>query len=389
MSTNLSRFGRRGFLFGAAGSALALSGCSVIQGSGGSTGAAEASVIKFGVSAPKTGPLAEYGKYYEQGFAVALDVINGAGGVDGKPVELVWEDSQSDPKQSVPIAQKFVSDSSILAELGDFSSGASMAATPVYQQGGLVQFGFTNSNPAFTSGGDKAWTTSLTQENYQEHYVKLLKKYGNTVAVFYQQTDWGKTSFELFGKYAAQVGLQVTYSSAINPESQDFRPVLLRALDSKPETVAHLGYGPDGGLLVKQLRALGFTGKTLAGQTTPQFLEIAGKAAEGVILAENFTLSDTENKQLVEFVAKFRAKFNTDPGSFNVYAYDALQVLTQAATIGGASRDGVFKGLSAGQTFKTVLLGDLTFNDHRRPNTVVLKELEVVNGEFVNKGIIK
>ena len=388
MTTNLSQFGRRGFLLGAAGSALALSGCSVLQSSSGSTVAADVSVIKFGVSAPRTGPLAEYGKYYEQGFAIALDVINGAGGVDGKKVELVWEDSQSDPKQSVPIAQKFVADSSIIAELGDFSSGASMAATPVYQQGGLVQFGFTNSNPAFTSGGDKAWTTSLTQENYQEHYVKLLKKYGDTVAVFYQQTDWGKTSFELFEKFAGPAGLKITYSSPINPESQDFRPVLLRALDGKPQTVAHLGYGPDGGLLVKQLRSLGFTGKTLAGQTTPQFLEIAGEAAEGVVLAENFTLSDT-SPVLAEFVEKFKAKFNTDPGSFNVYAYDALQVLAQAVKVGGASREGVFKGLSSGETFKTVLLGDLSFNDKRRPNTVVLKELEVVKGEFVSKGIIK
>lgn len=388
MTSNLTRLGRRGFLFGAAGSALALSGCSVLQSSAGTTGAADSAVIKFGVSAPRTGPLAEYGKYYEQGFAVALDVINGAGGVDGKQVELVWEDSQSDPKQSVPVAQKFVADSSIIAELGDFSSGASMAATPVYQQAGLVQFGFTNSNPRFTAGGDKAWTTSLTQENYQEHYVKLLKKYGDTVAVFYQQTDWGKTSFELFEKYAGQAGLKVTYSSAINPESQDFRPVLLRALDSKPQTVAHLGYGPDGGLLVKQLRSLGFTGKTLAGQTTPQFLEIAGKAAEGVVLAENFTLSDTSNPRQVEFVDKFRTKFGIDPGAFNIYAYDALQVLAQAVAIGGASREGVFKGLSAGKSFHTILLGDLAFSAQRRPERVVLKELEVVNGEFVNKGVL-
>ncbi|MGD8214985.1 ABC transporter substrate-binding protein [Aestuariimicrobium sp. Y1814] len=388
-TTPLTRFGRRGFLFGAAGTALAMSGCSVLQGSAESTGAADATAIKFGVSAPRTGPLAEYGKYYEQGFAIALDVINGAGGIDGKQVELVWEDSQSDPKQSVPIAQKFVADKSIIAELGDFSSGASMAATPVYQQGGLVQFGFTNSNPDFTAGGDKAWTTSLTQENYQEHYVKLLKKYGDSVAVFYQQTDWGKTSFELFEKFAGPAGLQVTYSSAINPESQDFRPVLLRALDSKPQTVAHLGYGPDGGLLVKQLRGLGFTGKTLAGQTTPQFLEIAGEAAEGVVLAENFTLSDTSNPRQVEFVTKFREKFNIDPGAFNLYAYDALQVLAKAVSIGGATREGVFQGLSSGESFETVLLGDLVFSDKRRPERVVLKELEVVNGEFVNKGVIE
>ncbi|MGA4508640.1 ABC transporter substrate-binding protein [Propionibacteriaceae bacterium G1746] len=390
MTSNISRLGRRGFLAGAAGTAaLALAGCSVVQQNttGGPASGGGSSVIKFGVSAPRTGQLAEYGKYYEQGFAIALDAINNAGGIDGKKIELVWEDSQSDPKQSVPIAQKFVANNEIIAELGDFSSGASMAATPVYEKAKLVQFGFTNSNPAFTAGGTMAWTTSLTQENYQEGYTKLLAKYGKTVAVYYQQTDWGKTSFDLFTKYAGPAGLNVVYSSAFNPETQDFRPVLLRGLEAKPDVIAHLGYGPDGGLLVKQLRSLGFTGKVLAGQTTPQFLEIAGEAAEGVVLAENFTLSDP-NPDIQKFITDFRAKFNVDPGAFNVYAYDALQVLAQATKVGGATREGVYKGLSSGESFKTLLLGDLTFNDKRRPNNVILKEIVVEKGEFVSKGTL-
>ena len=378
-SATPSRLGRRGFLFAAAGTAAALTGCSVVGEK--ASGAEEQSVVKFGVSAPKTGPLAEYGKYYEQGFQIALDELNGAGGINGKKVELVWEDSQSDPKQSVPIAQKFVADSSIIAELGDFSSGASMAATPVYQRAKLVQFGFTNSNPAFTDGGDMAWTTSLTQENYQQGYTKVLSKYGKKVAVLYLQTDWGKASFDLFKKYAAEVGLEVVYSSAINPESQDFRPVLLRAKEANPELVAHLGYAPEGGLLVKQLRGLGFTGKFLGGQATSQFIEVGGKAAEGTVLAENFALKDPD-AGVQKFVKAFKAKFNTDPGLFNAYAYDALHVLAQAVQKGGASREGVHKGLSSGESFKTILFGDLTFNDKRRPNNVKLKELEVRNGVF-------
>lgn len=363
-----------------AGSAL-LSGCSVVGGAG-NQDAENSATVKFGVSAPRSGPLAEYGKYYEQGFAVALSHINDDGGINGKQVELVWEDSQSDPKQSVPIAQKFVANNQIMAELGDFSSGASMAATPVYQQAKMVQFGFTNSNPKFTAGGDRAWTTSLTQENYQDGYTRVLAKYGKKVAVFYLQTDWGKTSFDLFTRFAAERGLDVVYSSAINPESQDFRPVLLRAKAANPDMVAHLGYGPDGGLLVKQLRGLGFTGTFLGGQATDQYIEIGGKAAEGTVLAENYTASDP-NPAVKKFVADFQAKFNHTPGAFNVYAYDALTVLAQAARSGGATRQGIFDGLSkAGASFDTVLFGKLTFNAERRPDKVRLKELVVKDGTF-------
>ncbi|MVU83510.1 ABC transporter substrate-binding protein [Nocardia sp. ET3-3] len=103
--------------------------------------------VYFGVSGPKTGGSAEYGRLWQQGFDLALDEINAAGGINGKKVALKWEDSQSDPKQAVPIATKFVGDRSIIAELGDFSSPASIAASPVYNRGKLVQYGFTNGGP--------------------------------------------------------------------------------------------------------------------------------------------------------------------------------------------------------------------------------------------------
>lgn len=377
---------RRSVLVGGLGlGAAGLTGCSLVSSASEGT---PTDTITFGVSAPKTGPLAEYGKYYDQGFQIALEEINAAGGIDGKKVSLVWEDSQSDPKQSVPIAQKFVADSSIIAELGDFSSGASMAATPVYQRAKLVQFGFTNSNPAFTAGGDRAWTTSITQDNYQRAYAKLLKDYGKRVAVLYQQTDWGRTSFDLFSKYAQEYGLTVVSSSAFNPETQDFRPVLLKAKAAKPDIVAHLGYGPDGGLLVKQLRSLGFEGTFLGGQSTKQFLQIAGRAAEGTLLAENFTLNDPSDP-VQKLVKAFRSKFSTDPGAFNAYAYDALHVVAQATQRGGATREGVFNGLKSGKPFDTIQFGKLTFNDKRRPNNVVLKKLQVVNGEFQIKGTVE
>jgi len=116
-------------------------------------GAAQEEPIRFGVSGPFSGNNAEYGRIWQQAMNLALEEINGAGGIQGRPLELVYEDTQSDPKQSVPVAQKFAGDASILAELGDFASPASMAASPIYERGKLVQFGFTNSHPDFTKGG--------------------------------------------------------------------------------------------------------------------------------------------------------------------------------------------------------------------------------------------
>ena len=95
------------------------------------TGAATGEPLYFGVSGPLTGPNAQYGAQWKAGFDLALDQINANGGINGRPLQYVFEDSQSDPRQAVSIAQKFVADPRILIELGDFSSPASMAASPI------------------------------------------------------------------------------------------------------------------------------------------------------------------------------------------------------------------------------------------------------------------
>ena len=116
--------------------------------------------VMVGVSGPLTGQNAQYGAQWKKGFDLALDEINSTGGIKGHPLTYDFQDSQSDPRQSVAVAQKFVSDPNIVVEAGDFSSTASMAASPIYERAGLVQFGFTNSHPNFTKGGDYMWSNS-------------------------------------------------------------------------------------------------------------------------------------------------------------------------------------------------------------------------------------
>src|SRR4029453_92045 len=123
--------------------------------------------IMLGVSGPLTGPNAQYGAQWKQGFDLALDEIPAAGGINGRKLACTFTDSQSDPRQAVAIAQKFVADPTIVMELGDFSSPASMAASPIYHRAGRGQLGFTKSHPDFTKTGDFMWSTSVSQADEQ------------------------------------------------------------------------------------------------------------------------------------------------------------------------------------------------------------------------------
>src|SRR5579871_986887 len=165
--------------------------------------------VVIGVSGPLTGQNAQYGAQWKKGFDLALEEINAKGGVKDRPMAYDFQDSQSDPRQSVTVAQKFVSDPKIVVELGDFSSTASMAASPIYQRAGLVQFGFTNSHPNFTKGGDYIWSNSVSQADEQPRLAKYAADLGfKRVAVLYLNTDWGRASQNLFSEAAKADGME-------------------------------------------------------------------------------------------------------------------------------------------------------------------------------------
>jgi branched-chain amino acid transport system substrate-binding protein len=213
--------------------------------------------VWFGVSGPLTGPNAQYGAQWKDSFDLALEELNPHRAA--WPVQYVFEDSQSDPRQSVAIAQKFVNDPRIIMELGDFSSPASMAASPIYQRARLVQFGFTNSHPDFTKGGDYMWSSSISQAEEQPGWPTMPSTAwaSGALGVIHLNTDWGVTSKNLFAAATTQKGAVVTAAEGFLPNERDFRSTLVRIRDSNPDCIVIIAYYADCATIVRQIRTLG------------------------------------------------------------------------------------------------------------------------------------
>jgi len=344
--------------------------------------------IYIGVSGPLTGQNARYGEQWKKGFDLALEEINGAGGVNGRKIEYIFEDSQSDPKQSVVVAQKFVADPRIIVEIGDFSSGASMAASKIYERGGLVQFGMTNSHPDFTKGGGEyTWSNSSTQSQLSPALAEFavatigIKK----PAVLYLNTDWGKTTNQLFEEKAKALGAQIVASEAYLPEEKDFKSALTRVRDANPDGLILISYQADGALIVQQLEGAGVKLPIVGASSlqSPDFLKLGGKAAEGVLLRAQFLPSDPEPR-VKNFVDKYKAKYNETPDFFATHAYDTIKLLTEAIKLGGATREGVKNALGQLKDVPSVIYGKVTFDkETRRVSDPTFVNLVVKNGEFV------
>ena len=347
---------------------------------------AAADPVVVGVSGPLTGQYAQYGADWQRGFELAIAQVNGAGGIGGRLVQTDFQDSQSDPRQAVAIAQRFVGDSRVVIELGDFSSAASMAASPIYQRGRLVQFGFTNSHPDFTKGGDYMWSNAPNQADD----MPVLADYAITklgyrkLAVVFINGDWGRTSKDIFLTAAAERGATVVASEGYLPNEQDFRSTLVRVRDAGPEALILIAYYPDGAQVVRQARDLGLALPVVATGSvySPKFLELGGKAVDGVYTNANFFPGDP-SPVVQRFVQDFRAKFGTDPGSYNARAYDAMVVATTVMQQFGTSRQAIHDGLAKVHDVPSVLFGRVSFDPATRrvshPSSV---DLVVKDGQF-------
>lgn len=330
----------------AAAAALSLTACAGTTQAGDSDESVSGDTVAFGVIYPKTGQYAEYGKLFQQGFELAKDQINDAGGVDGKQLEIKYFDTQSDAKQSAAVAPKLVSDSSIIAVLGDYSSPASTAASPIFQQAGLVHYGFNNSAPTFTDTGDHVWTPQIGQDQYQSANADIVAKKAKKISLVYIENDWGKQAAEYFKERAKENGTEIVYESSYLADSTDLSPILIPARDAKPDAVVDIGYGPDGALVINTLRdKLGYTGPYFGGQETAEFLDLAKDNAEGTIITGSFSATGTTDPKAQQFVKDFNAKYGNNPGSFEVTSFQAVQTLAHVANEKGATRDGIQEGL--------------------------------------------
>jgi branched-chain amino acid transport system substrate-binding protein len=341
--------------------------------------------VLIGVTGPLTGQYAQYGAQWKKGFDLALDEINASGGINGRPLQYLFEDSQSDPRQTVTIARKFVADERIVVEVGDFSSAASMAASPIYQAAGLVQFGFSNSHPDFTKGGDYIWSNAVNQKDEMPLLADFLRDLGlKRPAVLYINSDWGRTAKDLLADAVKQRGGDVAAAEGYLADEKDFRSAIVRARNANPDSIALVSYYPDGAQITRQIRNAGITQPIVAGGSiySPKFLELGGEAVNGVLTTVPFFPEDP--RPVVQtFVKSFIAKHGHEPDAYNGRAYDTFILLASVMRQFGAERKAIRDGLARIKDVPSVVYGTLTFDPQtRRVADPFVSRLVVKSGKF-------
>jgi branched-chain amino acid transport system substrate-binding protein len=268
--------------------------------------------FKIGVMESLTGPGETYGNVSVQAKQMAVAEINAAGGVNGKNLELIVEDSKCAAQDAITAYKKLTDTDDVKIILGTSCSGAMLGAAPLAEGDGVIMFSGLATNPDIASAGDYIFRTAMNDLQLGIETGNVMWADGiRTLATINESTDYAegvrRTSVEQFEKLGGKVVGSENYSSDVT----DFRTQLAKLTGAEPDAI-HIAAQSEfsGGTIVKQLAELGYDGPiyseiVVVGTTA---LDIAGDAATGLkaITAE----LDPANLKSSEVLTNFKSRYD-------------------------------------------------------------------------------
>ena len=267
---------------------------------------------RIGVMESLTGPGETYGTVASQAKQMAVDEINAAGGVDGRTLELVVEDSKCGAQDAIAAYKKLTQVEGLKIILGTSCSGAMLGVAPLAEADGTILFSGLASNPDIAKAGDYIFRTQISDIQVGIATGNTLWADGvRTLATITESTDYAEGVRRTSVAQFEERGGKVVAAERYLPEVTDFRSQLTKLIAANPDAL-HLAPQSEfsAGTIVKQARELGYEGpiyaETISVGTTA--LEIAGDAATGMkaITAD----LDPDNEKAQEVLANFRARYN-------------------------------------------------------------------------------
>lgn len=304
--------------------------------------------IKIGVITPLTGGSAKYGEDIKRGYDLAVEEINEQGGIKGKKLRLIYEDSEGHPQKAVSAAQKLIQQDKVITILGALWSSPTLAVAPIVERNKVVLLSSGSSSPKVTDAGDYIFRNELSDLYGAEETAKLFFGIGfKNIAILYINNDFGIAQKDVTERVYSQLGGTIVAAESFEQDATDFRTQLLKIKDSQPDGLFMVGY-KETILILRQMRELGINLQILSVALfeDPEIIEKAGDVAEGAIYTYYGTFDPkSQEPRIKEFVEKFKTKYRREPEYYAPIGYDAIKILALAIERGGTNPERIKNAL--------------------------------------------
>jgi|TARA_R110002072_G_scaffold154014_4_gene303701 branched-chain amino acid transport system substrate-binding protein len=320
--------------------------------------------IKIGMNVPLTGFAAADGQSALTGAELAVEQVNAAGGINGEKLELVVYDDQASPKESAPIAIKLATKDNVVAAISGSYSGATRAAAGVFQSQSVPYISAFAVHPDITRAGDYVFRTAFVGEVQGRAGAQLAGKgLGKKRAVIVTlKNDFGKSLAAGFREAAGKYGVEVVNEYEYSIKDRQFGSIVSKVKSDNPDVIYASGYFFTAGPLVSQFRSGGIEVPVIGqeGYDSEKFIEIAGAAAEGVIITTSLD-RDSNKPETKDFIRQFKEKAGYKADMVAASGHTAIKVLAAALKKAGSTDRKALRDAIAAISVETSI-GTISFN---------------------------
>jgi branched-chain amino acid transport system substrate-binding protein len=359
--------------------------------------------VKVGILLPLTGPQAITGLKIKNGYQFAADQINAGGGIKslgGVKIKLIYGDTEGQPNVGISEIQRLIERERVCVIMGCFQSSVAMATTQVAEH---LRTPYIVGNPMadeitdqgfgyiFRITAKSSWMARDQMQFLEDVGARSGKKVA-TIALLYEDTDFGQSTARGQRKYAKEFGYQIVADLPYPHQTSDITPTILRIRQANPDVILATSYDTDAVLIMRAMAELkykptfGYIGST-GGYINPHFISAASALSEHVFTS-NLWNHDLKKPAARQFYDQYKARFQEDPVPQDAIAYAAMYVFKDAlerckSIDRDKIRDALVETNIAGGPTDILPYDRIRFDKTGQNIEVSLIMVQIIGGEYV------
>ncbi len=321
--------------------------------------------IVIGAALPLSGDGAPYGEAAMNAITLAVNKFNEQGGINGKNVRVVYEDTKLSPLESLNAVRKLISINKVPVVIGPMSSSEVETVLPFAEKKNVIIV-----SPAATdhklSGRSEFFFRTIVHDTYEGQVMAdfIYNKLGiKKLIVFYMKSAGPEGMSVSLMENFEKLGGRITLIETFEQDATDFRTQLTKIKGNNADAIFFAGFAKETGRMLLQAKELGLDKHIFAHQTaeSPEVIDIAGEAANGVIFASS-QLPPEESNAIKLFHDSYKAKFGTEPQNYAANTYDAAMIVLNSIKKYGYNYKEILRGLNELQNYEGAS-GNFTMTD--------------------------
>lgn len=364
----------------------------------GSSPAWGADPIKLGAFFDLTGASSAIGTPTKLVAEMVVKKINGEGGINGRPLELVIADDEGDPTKAAIIAKKFIESDKVVAIIGPTRTDTGMASKPIIEQNKVPTFMCVGGDPPITVKPFH-WTFKSPQRTsvaVKKTYDYLKKKGIQKIAIITSADGFGRDGKNWLDKLAPDSGLKIISSESFQATDSDMTAQLVKIKASNPEAIICWTIGKAGSIVAKNVKQLAIKAPLYQchGLPDPIYIKLAGDASEGNIMPSTKLMvagvlpdSDPQKKVIQEFIRLYKDVYKYDTqfpiNTHSGYAWDAIYIVANAMKKAGTNNEKLRDAIEATKGYVGVSgIYNITAEDHNGLGTDSMVMVQISGGQW-------